>query len=143
VSRPAADCIFCRIVRGDAPSFRVYEDALTLAFMDIAPVSDGHVLVIPREHFENVFEVSPEAAAAVALSARRVALALRAELSPDGLAVAQLNGEAAGQTVFHYHVHVVPRRDGDGLVIHGRGAGPPERLRELAEALSARMRSTA
>jgi len=141
VSRRAADCIFCRIVRGEAPSFRVHEDALTLAFLDIAPVSDGHVLVIPRAHFENLFEVTPDVVAAVAVSSRRVAHALRAELAPDGLAVAQLNGEAAGQTVFHYHMHLIPRRHGDGFVFHGRAPGKPERLRELAAALCERIRT--
>ena len=134
-----SDCIFCRIVRGEAPSFRVYEDALSLAFMDIAPVSEGHVLVVTREHFTNLFEATPEALAAVAKSTLLVAGAIRAELAPAGLAVAQLNGEAAGQTVFHYHVHLIPRKPGDGYVMHGRVPGKPERLRELARALAARL----
>ncbi len=134
-------CIFCRIVRDEAPSFRVYEDALSLAFMDIAPVSDGHVLVITREHFTNIFEASPEALAAVARSSLLVAVALREELAPAGLAVAQLNGEAAGQTVFHYHQHLIPRKPGDGYVMHGRAPGKPERLQELARALAARLQA--
>jgi histidine triad (HIT) family protein len=140
VARPApSDCIFCRIARGEAPSFRVYEDALSLAFMDIAPVSEGHVLVVTREHFTNLFEATPEALAAVAKSSLLVAGAIRAELAPAGLAVAQLNGEAAGQTVFHYHVHLIPRKPGDGYVMHGRVPGKPERLRELARALATRL----
>jgi histidine triad (HIT) family protein len=134
-------CIFCKIVRDEAPSFRVYEDALTLAFMDIAPVSDGHVLVITREHFANIFEATPEALAAVAKSSLLVAGALREELAPAGLAVAQLNGEAAGQTVFHYHVHLIPRKPGDGFLMHGRGPGRPERLQEIARALAARLQA--
>ena len=134
-----SDCIFCKIVRGDAPSIRVYQDALTLAFMDIVPVSDGHVLVVTREHFTNLFEATPEALAAVAKSSLLVAGAMRAELSPAGLAVAQLNGEAAGQTIFHYHVHLIPRKPGDGYVMHGRAPGKPERLQEIARALAARL----
>ena len=130
-------CIFCRIVRGEAPSHPVYEDERTLAFMDIAPVSDGHVLVIPRAHGATIFEVGAEDAAAVARGAKRVAHALREVLSPPGLLVGQLNGEAAGQSVFHYHVHLIPRREGDGLRMHGRGPARPERLSELAASLRA------
>ena len=139
MARASTSCIFCKIVRGEAPSFRVFEDALTLAFMDIAPVSDGHVLVITREHFTNIFEATPEALAAVAKSSLRIAGALREELAPAGLAVAQLNGEAAGQTVFHYHVHLIPRKPGDGFLMHGRAPGKPERLQEIARALAARL----
>lgn len=137
----AADCIFCRIVRGEAPSHPVMEDERTLAFMDIAPVSDGHVLVVPRAHGATIFDIAEEDAAAVARSARRVALALRSELGPPGLAVAQLNGEAAGQTVFHYHVHLVPRKPGDGYALHARAAGDPARLAGIAERLRARLAS--
>lgn len=134
-----AGCIFCRIVRGDAPSFRVMEDERTVAFMDLAPVSEGHVLVIPRAHAASIFEIAAEDAAAVARSAHRVAAALREELDPGGLMLAQLNGQAAGQTIFHYHVHLIPRRPGDGFRMHGRGPGRTEALRAMAQALRARL----
>lgn len=115
------------------------EDDRTVAFMDIAPVSDGHVLVVPRAHGATIFDIPEVDAAAVARSARRVALALRAEIAAPGLAVAQLNGEAAGQTVFHYHVHLVPRHPGDGYALHARGPGDPVRLAEIAARLRARL----
>jgi histidine triad (HIT) family protein len=130
-------CIFCRIVRGEAPAFRVHEDELTSVFMDINPVTDGHTLVVTREHFDNVFAATPEALEAVARSAKRVADAIHRVLQPDGLMIFQLNGTAAGQSVFHYHMHLMPRAHGEPLALHTRVAGNPVRLRELAEALRA------
>ena len=132
-------CIFCKIVRGEASAFKVHEDAHTLAFMDIFPVTDGHTLVITKEHFENVFEASLEALQAVTATAKRVAQALREEIKPDGLMVFQLNGMAAGQTVFHYHMHLLPRADGEPLQLHTRHPGDPLRLQTLAAGLSARL----
>ncbi len=130
------DCIFCRIVRGESPCFRIHEDELTLSFLDLFPVADGHTLVVTREHAENVFEASPEALRAVTANVQRVAQAIRRELAPEGLAVVQLNGAAAGQTVFHYHVHLIPRAEGEGLRIHARERGDEARLRELAARLA-------
>ena len=131
------DCIFCKIVRGEAPAAKVFEDEHTLALMDIFPVTDGHTLVITREHAENLFEASSEALQAVAATAKRVAHALRDTLSPDGLMVFQLNGAAAGQTVFHYHMHLMPRAAGEPLALHTRVPGDPQRLATLAKALAA------
>jgi len=131
-----ADCIFCKIARGEAPAHRVCEDERTLAFMDIFPVTDGHTLVITKDHFENVFETDEDALAAVARTSHRVAAAIRCELSPDGLMVFQLNGRAAGQTVFHYHMHLMPRAQGVPLALHTRVPGVPARLAELAGRLA-------
>src|SRR5258705_9933571 len=100
------DCIFCRIVRGEAPAHRVCEDERTLAFMDIFPVTDGHTLVITKDHFENVFEADEDALAAIARTSHRVAAAIKSELAPDGLMVFQLNGQAARQAVFLSHMHL-------------------------------------
>src|SRR5262245_2947734 len=122
------DCIFCRIVAGEAPCHRVYEDAHTLVFMDICPVSDGHTLVITKQHAETIFEADEPALTAVAATARRVAHALRTVLTPDGLMVFQLNGAAAMQTVPHYHMHLLPRRDVEPLALHTRVPGDPVRL---------------
>ena len=130
------DCIFCKIVREEAPSFRICEDEHTLTFLDLFPVAPGHTLVITKEHFSDVFEATPEALAAVARTARRVAHAIRAELTPDGLGVFQLNGAAAGQTVFHYHMHLIPRAMGDGLMLHGRRKAAPDELVEMARRLT-------
>lgn len=130
-------CIFCRIVRGEAPAAKVYEDEHTLALMDIFPVTDGHTLVITKEHAENVFEASSTALQAVAATAKRVAHALKDTLSPEGLMVFQLNGAAAGQTVFHYHMHLMPRAAGEPLALHTRVPGDPQRLATLAATLAA------
>jgi len=129
-------CIFCRIARGDAPAFRVCEDEHTLAFMDIRPVTDGHTLVVTKEHFANLFDATPAALRAVAATAKRVAHALERVLQPDGLMVFQLNGAAAGQTVFHYHMHLMPRAASEPLQLHAREMGDPQRLQQLAEALA-------
>lgn len=134
-----ADCIFCRIVRGIAPCHRVYEDAHTLVLMDIFPVTDGHTLVITKEHFADVFAATEPALTAVAATAHRVAAALRTVLAPDGLMVFQLNGAAAMQTVFHYHMHLLPRAAGEPLALHTRVPGDPARLTELSQRLAAAM----
>jgi len=128
----SADCIFCRIVRSEAPCHRVDEDALTLAFMDAFPVTDGHTLVITKAHHADIFATPEAALAAVAATSHRVAAAIHATLAPDGLMVFQLNGAAAMQTVFHYHMHLLPRRAGEPLALHSRVPGDPVRLAELA-----------
>jgi histidine triad (HIT) family protein len=133
-------CIFCRIVAGELPCHRVYEDAHTLVFMDIFPVADGHTLVITRQHAATIFEADEAALTAVAATARRVAHAIRAALAPDGLMVFQLNGAAAMQTVFHYHMHLLPRRAGEALALHTRVPGDPARLAEVAAQLAAALR---
>jgi histidine triad (HIT) family protein len=132
-----SECIFCQIARGEAPRFEVCEDELTLAFMDIFPVAEGHTLVVTKEHFASLFEVSTDALTAVASTSLRVAGAIRRALSPDGLGVFQLNGAAAGQTVFHYHMHLIPRRAGEDLRIHGRERADDTRLARVAERLRA------
>lgn len=132
-------CVFCEIVAGRAPCARVAEDDLALAFMDIFPVTGGHTLVIAKDHAENLFEMDEASVRAVAALQRRVAVALRAEVEPDGMAVYQANGAAAGQTVWHYHVHLIPRRSGEGMLFHGRARADDARLRELAEAIGRRV----
>jgi histidine triad (HIT) family protein len=133
-------CIFCKIVAGEMPSYRVAEDDETLAFMDIFPVSAGHTLVIPKAHHENLYEMTIPRAEAVAATAKRVADAIRAAFAPAGLMVFQLNGAAAGQTVFHYHMHLMPRREDEPLALHTRIPGVPERLAEQAQSIAAALR---
>jgi histidine triad (HIT) family protein len=130
------DCIFCKIVHREAPCFRVHEDDLTLTFLDIFPVADGHSLVVTKEHYENLFDASTAALQAVAANARRVAVAIREQLDPEGLGVFQLNGAAAGQTVFHYHMHLIPRSAAEQLRIHARVRGDDDRLRQIASSLA-------
>jgi histidine triad (HIT) family protein len=130
-------CVFCKIVCGEAPGFTVYENDRVLVLMDIFPVTDGHTLVITKEHFEDLFATPPDSLHAVIAAAKRVAHALRAVLNPAGLMVFQLNGAAAFQSVFHYHLHLMPRAADEPLALHTRVPGDPARLRELANALAA------
>lgn len=109
------DCVFCRIVAGQLPSYRVAEDDRSLAIMDINPANPGHVLVITREHAATVMEVSPDALQAAAVMAQRVAQAVQAVCAPDGINLVQANGPGAAQSVGHFHIHVLPRRLDDGL----------------------------
>ena len=132
------DCVFCRIVAGQIPSTRVCEDAHALAFMDVGQVNPGHVLVAVKAHAENLYEVNEEQAAAVSRMSLRVARAIRAALAPEGLSVYQANGKAAGQTVFHYHVHLLPRHAGDGMELTWPVKNPP---RDQLEAYAARIRA--
>ncbi len=117
---PGDGCIFCRIAAGEAPSHRVYEDDEVLVFMDIRPVAEGHTLIIPKAHYENLFEATEDAMAAVARISVRIANAIKTVFEPDGVFVAQTNGVAAGQTVFHYHLHLIPRWHGGTPRLHGR-----------------------
>jgi histidine triad (HIT) family protein len=133
------NCIFCKIVAGEIPSFKLFEDGETLAFMDINPVHDGHCLVIPKAHSPNVFEIPPEDFAAAARTATRVAKAVNAAVQPAGINLMQANGEGAGQSVFHFHLHIIPRRGDDGLLFnwdpkpgdHARIAEIVERIRRF------------
>ena len=108
------DCVFCRIRDGQIPSTRVYEDERTIAFMDINPLNEGHTLVVPRTHAATLFEVDEADLRAAIATAKRVAVAIRAALRPDGLNLLQANGAAAFQSVPHLHFHLVPRFTGDG-----------------------------
>lgn len=132
----AADCIFCRICAGEMPSFKVYEDNETFAFMDIMPQATGHCLVVTKEHGANLFEISADGAAAAARSVKKVAEAVRAALKPDGIMIAQFNGAAAGQTVWHYHVHIIPRTEGMPLQVHARERGDMDEIKALGERIA-------
>ena len=112
---PAGECIFCKLVNGSIPSAKVYEDELTIAFMDIGQACEGHVLVATKRHAANLLELTPEEAGAVMQTARRIAGAAADAFEPEGITLFQANGAAGGQTVFHFHLHVLPRRTGDGL----------------------------
>jgi len=128
------DCVFCRIVAGQIPSTRVHEDEHTLAFMDLGQVNPGHVLVAVKKHAANLFELDDIQAAAVARASVRIARAIRDAFAPAGLSVYQANGKPAGQTVFHYHVHLLPRHEADGMELTWPVKNPPrEKLEGYAE----------
>jgi histidine triad (HIT) family protein len=133
-----SDCVFCKIVARQIPATVVHEDAETLAFMDIGQVNPGHVLVACKAHVENVYGLQDAQAAAVFRAAARVARAIRAAFDPPGLSIYQANGRPAGQTVFHFHLHVLPRHDADGMQLVWPVKNPP---REKLEAYAAQIRA--
>lgn len=112
--------VFAKILRGEMPCFKVYEDDKTLAFMDVMPQSEGHTLVIPKFPAENIFDLDPEYMAAMALTVKKLAPAVKAAFNASGLMIMQLNGSEAGQTVFHIHTHIIPRVGGLQLKLHAR-----------------------
>lgn len=133
---PPGQCIFCRLVTGEIPSARVYEDALTIAFMDLGQVNPGHVLVAVKRHAATLFDLTTDEAGAVMRSAQRVALAVREAFDPPGLTLLQANGREGDQTVFHFHLHVVPRHRDDGIALSWPRKDPPVSvLEDYAERL--------
>ena len=133
---PTGSCVFCRLVAGEIPAERVYEDAQTVAFMDLGQVNPGHVLVAVKRHARDLLALTPDEAAAAMRTAHRVATAVQSAYTPSGLTVLQANGHDGGQTVFHFHLHVVPRHAGDGIELSWPRKDPPrERLQEYAEPL--------
>jgi len=128
------DCVFCKIVAGEIPSFKLFEDEATFAFMDINPANEGHALVIPKEHAADLYAVSDEALVRTVVTAKKVAAALARTLNPDGLNLVQCNGAAAAQSVMHFHVHVLPRVRDDRLAMNwGLKLGDIDAIGRLAE----------
>jgi histidine triad (HIT) family protein len=115
VSDPDPDCIFCKIVAGEIPAATIDQDERTVAFMDINPATRGHALVVPRRHAANLLEIDPEDLAATMAAAQRLARRVKERLGADGINLLNATGPAAWQTVFHFHVHVIPRYEGDPM----------------------------
>jgi histidine triad (HIT) family protein len=131
-----ADCLFCKIVAGEVPSTRVDEDERTVAFMDINPATRGHALVVPRAHSRDLLDVPDEDLAACGAAARRLARRASERLGADGVNLLNSCGRAAWQTVFHFHVHVIPRYDDDPLRLPWvPGPGDADEIAAAAEAL--------
>ncbi|WP_269716939.1 HIT domain-containing protein [Caulobacter sp. NIBR2454] len=132
--------IFARIVRGEMPAVKVFEDDQVLAFMDVFPQSKGHALVISKvSKARNLLEAEQQTVAALAAAAQKLAKAAAAALKPDGVVVTQFNGAPAGQTVFHLHFHVIPRYEGEPLGRHGEGMADIEELKALAAKIAAEL----
>ena len=129
--------IFARMVRGEIPCIRVFEDADTVAFMDIMPQADGHTLVIPKVAGENLYETPPESVAAAIRTTQKVARAVQKAFAAPGLIVTQFNGQTAGQTVFHLHFHIVPVYAAGGWRPHARDKADPAVLEEHARRIRA------
>ncbi|MFQ5953927.1 MAG: HIT family protein [Kiloniellales bacterium] len=134
------DCIFCKIVAGEVPCFKLWEDADTLAFMDINPANPGHALVVAKEHHQDLFALPEALLAACLRTAKKVAAAQREILEPDGLNLVQANGPGAAQSVPHFHMHVLPRRQGDDLPLNWElRPGNMEEIGALADRIRARL----
>lgn len=134
---PPGECIFCRLIAGEIPAAKVYEDELTLAFMDIGQVNPGHVLVAVKRHAATLLDLTPEEAGAAMQTAQRIAQALKASFDPPGITLLQANGKEGDQTVFHFHLHVVPRHGNDGIALSWPRKNPP---REVLEEYAGRLR---
>jgi histidine triad (HIT) family protein len=129
--------VFAKILRGEIPAFKVYEDARALSFMDAMPQSDGHTLVIPKVEARNFFEIEPDALADLIKATQYVARGVQQAFEPDGMRIIQFNEPAAGQTVFHIHFHIVPCYEGASLRGHGRDWADKDVLAQHAEKVRA------
>jgi histidine triad (HIT) family protein len=130
------DCIFCKVLTGELPATIIDEDERTISFMDIAPATRGHALVIPRAHSADLLGVAPEDLAAAALAAQRLARRMKERLSADGVNLLNSCGAVAFQTVFHFHIHVIPRYEGDSLRLPWvPAAGDPREIAAAAQEL--------
>jgi histidine triad (HIT) family protein len=139
--KTSEDCIFCKIVAGQIPCTKVFEDDTTLVFMDISPLSRGHLLVIPKEHVQDITEIDPSLYGHLAEILSKMAKAAQTAVDADGITVMQLNGRASSQAVMHLHMHVVPRRTGDnlGLVSWEPIPGNKEEISATAEEIRSRL----
>ncbi|MDZ4313692.1 MAG: HIT family protein [Azonexus sp.] len=131
---PPGACIFCRLIKGEISSSKVYEDEQTVAFMDLGQVNPGHVLVALKRHAATLLDITPDEAAAAMQTARLVALAVKAAFDPPGMTLLQCNGKEGDQTVFHFHMHVLPRHGNDGVALSWPRKDPScEQLEASAE----------
>jgi histidine triad (HIT) family protein len=135
-----SNCIFCKISAGQIPAVKIYEDDTVLAFMDIGPLSDGHTLVIPKQHFGRIHEVPADLLAGLGKIAGRIAGAVASAMNSDGYNLLCNNGRAAGQLVEHVHFHIIPRMTGDGVFTQWPAKKYPEgKIEKLAERIKARL----
>jgi len=127
------DCIFCKIANGEIPTNCIYEDDMFKVILDLAPATDGHALILPKDHYANLFEVPEETAAKAMMLAKKLATQMKEKLQCDGFNILQNNGEVAGQTIFHFHVHLIPRYDGDNQILFKAGESTPEGLAAIRD----------
>ena len=128
-----SDCIFCKIASGEIQGLRVYEDAETLAFMDVAKDVDGHMLVIPKKHCKNILDCDPDTLSAVMNTVKKVSLHLTEKCGYDGVNLLNASDESAGQSVPHFHIHIIPRRKGDGIDAWPEFKGAKEEITDVFE----------
>jgi len=127
------NCIFCKIVKGEIPAEKVYEDDYTFAFLDINPGNPGHTLIIPKEHTENLYTISDEVLCRVMISTRKVALAVKHGMDADGIHLVVNNEKPAGQIIFHFHIHIVPRFVEDDFKWGVHKSYKESEIKEIAE----------
>ena len=125
------DCIFCKIIKGEIPSYKVAETEEAYAFLDIGPLSVGHTLVLPKKHIKNIFEADPKDLYPVLDLVQKIAAKMKEKLPCDGVNILVNNGEAAGQSVHHCHWHIIPRYAGDGYKFPPSGTLSPEKAQEI------------
>ena len=128
------DCIFCKIIKGDIPSFTIYEDKLFKVILDRFPATPGHALIIPKEHYKDIFELPEEVAQALYPLAKEMATRIKLAVDAEGMNIVQNNGEVAGQSVYHFHLHLVPRKAGDGITLN-KSANSATTLEEVEAVL--------
>lgn len=134
------NCIFCKILAGEIPSTTVYEDDDFKAILDVNPAARGHVIILPKKHAANIYELPDEDASKVMVVAKKIATAVRDAFHCDGVNILQNNGEAAGQTVFHLHVHVIPRFEGDTVNIGWKPGDMPEDMDVIAKEIKDKLK---
>ena len=130
------ECLFCKIVKGELPSSKIYEDEDTLAFLDIFPVNKGHSLVISKEHYENIFDVPAESLSKISSVMKNVADAVKKGVNADGISIAQSNGKSTGQVIPHIHFHIIPRFKDDGLKLWPQGKYKEGEIDKYKETIS-------
>lgn len=133
------NCIFCKILAGEIPSTAVYEDDDFKAILDVSPAARGHVIILPKNHAANIYELPDEDASKIMIVAKKIATAIEKAYHCDGVNILQNNGEAAGQTVFHLHVHVIPRFKGDTVNIGWKQGDMPEDLDAICKEIQAQL----
>ena len=135
--RTDSNCIFCKIVAGEIPCVKLYEDELTMAFMDINPGNEGHTLVIPKEHWEDVHAIPSDLIGSTVKTVKKIATAVEETLNPDGINLVQANGKGAAQSVFHFHMHILPRRMDVELKMNwGLRPGDMDAIKEVCERIN-------
>ncbi|MBP6914026.1 HIT family protein [Candidatus Parcubacteria bacterium] len=131
------NCIFCKIINNEIPSYKIYEDDLVVAFLDINPLTQGHTLIVPKKHFENIYDIEEEYLKRIIIVSQKISLKMKECLGVEGVNLYQANGLVANQTVFHFHLHVLGRTKGDGLraIEEGSKKASSENLEEIKNKL--------
>ncbi len=127
------DCLFCKIINNEIPSFKIYEDDEVLGFMDIHPISEGHALIVPKKHYKDFLAMDASVSEAVIRAAQKIGNKMIKELGIDGFNFSTNQGRAAGQEIFHVHFHIIPRKDNDGLVSWPNHETTQEEIKKIAE----------